>query len=67
MKYGVKNAEKLLVKREELEDYYVLTYDDTRNDTSAFFVCMLCNDKTNRILEISYRNKNVLPDKKHTE
>ncbi len=52
-KYNIDYVRGLLYENENLEDFYILAYDYTDNDTFSYFTCMLCNDADKRIIEAS--------------
>lgn len=58
-KYNIEEAEELLLKDDKIEDYYILSYEYTDSDRITYFSCMLCNDSSKRIIEISCIDRNA--------
>lgn len=62
-KYNIEETEELLWK-DDISDYYVLAYRYTDSDRITYFNCMLCNDSSQRIMEISCIDRNAKARKK---
>lgn len=58
-KYNIEETEELLGKDEAIEDYYVLAFRYTDSDRITYTNCMLCNDSSKRIIEISCIDRNA--------
>lgn len=58
-KYNIEGMEELLLKDDEIGDYYVLAFRYTDSDRITYFNSMLCNDSSKRIIEISCIDRNA--------
>lgn len=58
-KYNIEETEELLCEDDDIGDYYVLAYRYTDSDHITYFNCMLCNDSSRRIMEISCIDRNA--------
>lgn len=63
-KYNIEETKELLLQDDEIDDYYVLTYSYTDSDRITYFNCMLCNDSSKRVIEISCIDRNAQAKKK---
>lgn len=58
--HGIEEAEYLLLENESIGDYYILVYNYINNDSDNHLSCILCNDSSQRIIEMDHRNMNAL-------
>ncbi len=57
--YSIEETEELLYKNEDISDYYILAFRYSNKDGPiAYFYCMLCNDSSGRIIEVSCVDRN---------
>ena len=56
-KYVMNKVNELLEGDEEINDYYILAYNYL-DSNYVRFQCMLCNDSSKRVIELSYWNRN---------
>ncbi len=57
--YNIEETKKLLGKDDKISNYYVLSYEYTDSDHITYFTCMLCNDSSKRIIEVSCIDRNA--------
>lgn len=63
-KYNIEETEELLCEDDDIGDYYILAYRYTDSGSITYFNCMLCNDSSGRIVEVSCTDRNAKAGKK---
>ena len=56
--YDIEEMKTLILKDEEADDYYVIASYDYGGGPIHYYSCVLCNDKSNRMIEIAKTDRN---------
>ena len=57
--YDIGELKSLLTSDEKVEDYSIVALYDSYGGKVTYFECVICNDKTSRIIELSRMNRNA--------
>ena len=57
--HDIAELELLLLANEKIEDYSIVALFDAYGGKVTYFECVICNDKTSRIIELSRMNRNA--------